>query len=160
MSTVFDFSPLFRSSLGAGQLLDAFEASNRASLSGDWPPHDIVRMGDDDYRVIMAVAGYSSDDLTITQEHDELVVAGKRPVSKEDNGYYLHRGIDRRDFQYRFRLAEHVKVTGASIVNGLLSVDLMRELPEEMKPRRISITSGAEQPQAETRQIGTAKIAA
>ena len=160
MSTVFDFSPMFRSGLGASQLLEAFEVANRAALSGNWPPHDIVKMGEDDYRVIMAVAGYSSDDLTITQEHDELVVAGNKPVSKEDNGYYLHRGIDKRDFQYRFRLADHVKVTGASIVNGLLNVDLTRELPEEMKPRRISITSGAEQHQAETRQIGTAKIAA
>lgn len=160
MSAIFDFTPLFRSGLGAGQLLDAFEAANRTALSGNWPRHDIVKIGEDDYRVIIAVAGYSIDDLTITQEHDELVVAGKKPVSKEDNGYYLHRGIDKRDFQYRFRLADHVKVTGASIVNGLLSVDLTRELPEEMKPRRISITAGADMPYAETRQIGTAKIAA
>lgn len=160
MSTVFDFSPLFRSSFGAGQLMDAFEAANRTALSGNWPPYDIVRMGDDDYRVTMALAGFSGDDLTITQERDELVVAGKKPASKEDNGYYLHRGIDNRAFQYRFMLADYVKVAGASIVNGLLTIDLRRELPEEMKPRRIAITSGAELPQAETRQIGTAKIAA
>jgi len=141
MRTTFDFSPLFRSSVGFDRMLDALEAASRVESIDNWPPYDIVKTGDDEYRITMAIAGFCENELTITQEPNLLVVSGQK--TGEDKGQYLHRGIATRAFQRRFELADHVKVTGASLVNGLLTIDLKRELPEEMKPRRIEIATGA-----------------
>jgi molecular chaperone IbpA len=137
MRTVLDFSPFYRSSIGFDRVFDLLEHASRTTSVDNWPPYDIARTGEDAYRITMAVAGFSQDDLSVVHEPNLLVVAGER--AGEDNGDYLHHGIARRPFEHRFELADHVKVTGASLVNGLLTIDLKREIPEEMKPRRIEI---------------------
>ncbi|MCA0011140.1 Hsp20 family protein [Mesorhizobium sp. B292B1B] len=137
MRTAFDFSPLYRSSIGFDRIFDLLENASRTANVDNWPPYDISRTGDDAYRITMAVAGFSEDELSIVHEPNMLVIAGER--AGEDNGEYLHRGIAGRPFERRFELADHVKVTGAGLVNGLLTVDLQREIPEEMKPRKIEI---------------------
>ena len=158
MRTTFDFSPLFRSSIGFDRLVNALEAASRVESIDNWPPYDIAKTDEDDYRITMAVAGFSQDELTITQEQNMLMVSGQK--AGEDNGQYLHRGIAGRAFQRRFELADHVKVVGASLVNGLLKIDLKREVPEEMKPRRIEIAAGESLPKVETKQIEAEKQAA
>jgi molecular chaperone IbpA len=160
MRTTFDFAPLFRSSVGFDRMLEALESASRVAPIDNWPPYDIVKLGEDDYRISMAVAGFTQDDLTITQEQNMLMVAGQKSDEGEANGQYLHRGIAARAFQRRFELADHVKVVGASLVNGLLTIELKRELPEEMKPRRIAIASGEALPKVETKQIEAEKVAA
>lgn len=154
MRTAFDFTPLFRSSVGFDRIVDMLENASRATAVDNWPPYDIARAGEDDYRVTMAVAGFSQDELSITQEQNVLMVSGQK--AEEDTGEYLHRGIAGRTFQRRFQLADHVKVTGAVLENGLLTIDLKREIPEEMKPRRIEIDSGG----TATRRIEAGKQAA
>lgn len=151
MRPTFDFSPLFRSSIGFDRMLNALETANRVEPFNNWPPYDIVKTGEDDYRITMAVAGFAEGDLTITQEQNMLMVAGER--TGEDDGQYLHRGIAERGFRQRFQLADHVKVAGASLVNGLLTIDLKREIPEEMKPRKIEIATGEALPKAQAKQI-------
>jgi len=144
MRTAFDFSPFYRSSIGFDRVFDLLENANRLTSIDNWPPYDIARTGDDAYRISMAVAGFAQSDLSITQQQNMLVVAGQK--SAEDNGEYLHRGIARRDFERRFELADHVKVAGAALENGLLTIDLKREVPEAMKPRRIEIGAGEPMP--------------
>ncbi len=156
MRTTFDFSPLFRSSIGFDRLVNALEAASRVESIDNWPPYDIAKTGEDNYRITMAVAGFSEDELTITQEQSMLVVSGQKAA--DDSCQYLHRGIAGRSFQRRFQLADHVRVEGASLVNGLLTIDLRREIPEEMKPRRIEIASDTQAPQIEA--DGTKRIAA
>lgn len=151
MSTTFDFSPLFRSSIGFDRMLSALEAASRIESFDNWPPYDICKLGEDDYRITMAVAGFSENDLTITQDKNMLMVSGQK--TNDDNVQYLHRGIAGRAFQRRFELADYVEVTGASLVNGLLTINLRRELPEEMKPRRIEIVTGKTPATIEMKQI-------
>lgn len=139
MGPSFDFTPLFRSSIGFDRMLKALETASRLDTVEAWPPYDIVRVGKDEYRITMAVPGFSPDEMTLTHEPNMLVVAGQK--ANEDSGQYLHRGMAQRAFQRRFELADHVKVTGARLVDGLLTIDLVREIPEEMKPRRIEIAS-------------------
>jgi molecular chaperone IbpA len=158
MRTTFDFTPLYRSSIGFDRMFDALDAASRVESIDKWPPYNIAKYGEDDYRITMAVAGFTQDELTVTQEQNMLVVSGKK--TGEDNGQYLHRGIDGRAFQRRFELADHVKVSDASLVNGLLAIELKRELPEEMKPRRIAIASAGQLPKLETRQVEAEKQAA
>ncbi|GGE49508.1 molecular chaperone Hsp20 [Agaricicola taiwanensis] len=158
MRTTLDFTPLFRSSIGFDRMLNALEAASRVETIDNWPQYDIAKFGEDDYRITMAVAGFSQNELTITQEQNMLMVSGQK--AGEDEGQYLHRGIAERVFRRRFELADHVKVVGASLVDGLLTIDLKRELPEEMKPRRIEIATGEKLPRAGTKQIETGKQAA
>lgn len=158
MRTTFDFSPLFRSSIGFDRMLNALEAASRVESFDNWPPYDIAKTGEDDYRITMAVAGFSQDELAVTQEQNMLMVSGQK--TGEDGSHYLHRGIAGRAFQRRFELADHVRVEGASLVNGLLTIDLKREIPEEMKPRRIEIATGKALPKVEARQIEAEKQAA
>jgi molecular chaperone IbpA len=160
MSNTLDFAPLFRSTIGFDRILDTLESASRLRSIDTWPPYDIVRKSEDDYRISMAVAGLTENDLTITQEQNMLLVAGRRSSQNGESGQYLHRGIAARDFQRRFQLADHVKVVDASLVNGLLTIDLKRELPEEMKPRRIAIAVGEALPKVETKQIQPEKQAA
>ena len=149
MRTAFDFSPLYRSSIGFDRVFDLLENASRATTTIDnWPPYDIARTGEDDYRITMAVAGFSQDDLSMTQEQNMFVVSGQK--SDDDSGEYLHRGIAGRTFQRRFQLADHVRVIGAGLENGLLTIDLKREIPEEMKPRRIEIAGGKVAPKIES----------
>ena len=158
MRTAFDFSPLYRSSIGFDRVFDLLENASRTTTIDNWPPYDIARTGEDDYRITMAVAGFNRDELSMTQERNMLVVSGQK--SGEDTGEYLHRGIAGRAFERRFQLADHVKVTGAGLKNGLLTIDLKREIPEEMKPRRIEIGSTAATPKVEQRNIEAEKQAA
>ena len=158
MRTVFDFSPLYRSSIGFDRIFGAIEAASRLDPPGNWPPYDIVKTDDDDYRITMAVAGFSRGELTITHEPNLLVVSGQK--AGQDNGQYLHHGIPERTFQRRFELADHVKIVAANLENGLLTVDLKRELPEAMKPRRIEIATDIALPKADRRQIDSEKRAA
>ncbi|MBB3465066.1 Hsp20 family protein [Rhizobium sp. BK377] len=158
MRTNLDFSPLFRSSVGFDRMLTALETASRIDTIDNWPPYDIVKTSEDDYRIVMAVAGFSQNELTMTQEQNMLVVSGQKANSQEVQ--YLHRGIAGRSFQRRFELADHVKVVTAGLVNGLLTIDLRREIPEEMKPRQIEIKTDQALPKAETKQIDAEKQAA
>lgn len=157
MRTNFDFSPLFRSSIGFDRVIDLLENADRVSAIDNWPPYDIAKLGDDDYRITMAVAGFTEDELDITHEPNMLVVSGAK--SGEDEGEYLHRGIANRAFQRRFDLADHVKVSGAKLENGLLTIELKREIPEELRPRRIEI-AGDSTAKPGTRRIEGQKQAA
>lgn len=141
MRTQLDFTPLFRSSVGFDRMFDMINSATRAATQDNWPPYDIVNVGEDRYRIDMAVAGFAEDDLTVTQERNLLVVTGRKDGG-EDDGAYLHRGIAGRAFEHRFALADHVTVEGASLRDGMLTIELRREIPEELKPRRIEIASG------------------
>ncbi|MGF1277941.1 Hsp20 family protein [Acetobacter pasteurianus] len=141
MRATVDFAPLFRSSIGFDRMLNALDLVNRIPTVDNWPPYDILKTGEDDYRIDMAVAGLAENDLTITQERNTLVVTGRKAPEPQDAIEYLHRGIAGREFECRFALAEHMKVTDARFENGLLSITLRREIPEALKPRRIAITS-------------------
>jgi molecular chaperone IbpA len=137
----FDFSPLFRSTIGFDRMARLVDAATRVdSTALSYPPYNIEKTGEDSYRLTMAVAGFAQDELDITVHEDTLIVSGKSET-QDENGRYLHRGIARRAFERRFSLADHLKVTGASIDNGLLHVDVVREVPETMKPRQVKIAS-------------------
>lgn len=151
MRTNLDFSPLFRSSIGFDRMFEALEAASRAETSDSWPPYDIVKAGENDYRIVMAVAGFSQDELTMTQEQNMLIVSGQK--ASADDLQYLHRGIGSGSFQRRFELADHVRVVSAGLVNGLLTIDLKREIPQEMKPRQIEIRTGQTMPKVAAHQI-------
>ncbi len=142
--THFDLTPLFRSTVGfdhLSRLMDnAFETSQR---DAGYPPYNIEKHDDDTYRITMAVAGFSDEDIEITAQDNQLIVTanGKNDETKGDI-HYLHRGIAKRAFEQRFHLADHIRVTDAAMDNGLLHIDLVREVPEHMKPRKINITGG------------------
>jgi molecular chaperone IbpA len=133
----YDFTPLWRSTVGFDHLFDLI---NNSQVSEDnYPPYDIARTGDDSYRISLAVAGFSPDDITITAQQNLLTVAGRQPHNP--NQEFIYQGISARPFERRFSLADHVEVEHASFENGLLRIDLVRKLPEAMKPRRIEIST-------------------
>jgi len=134
-----DFSPLFRSTVGFDHLQRMMDQANRADEAAfSYPPYNIEAGPEDTYRISMAVAGFGEEDLDITVKENTLVVSGKANKDAETTTY-LHRGIAGRSFERRFDLADHIQVTGADLENGLLHIDLKREIPEEMKPRKIAI---------------------
>lgn len=138
----FDFTPLYRSAIGfdrMANLLDAMTTSEQKQPS--YPPYDIELTGEDSYRISMAVAGFEQSELDIQVEQNRLTVTGKKPEESEQRNF-LHRGIAARNFERRFQLADHVKVTDAKLANGLLHVELVREIPEAMKPRKVEISGG------------------
>jgi molecular chaperone IbpA len=137
MRTAYDFSPLFRSSVGFDRIFDLLENATRVQAIDNWPPYNIEKVGEDQYRISMAVAGFSPDELNLTAQPNLLVVSGQK--QGEENAEYLHRGIATRAFERRFELADHLKVTGAKLENGLLTIELVREVPESMRPRRIEV---------------------
>jgi molecular chaperone IbpA len=135
----FDFTPLYRSTVGFDRLASILDqAMTSDPTQNTYPPYNIEKTGDDAYRITVAVAGFSEDELTIEAREGVLIVAGKKGEA-EDGRSYLHRGIATRAFERRFQLADHVRAEGAVIENGLLHVDLVREVPEALKPRRIEI---------------------
>jgi molecular chaperone IbpA len=139
MRSAFDFSPLFRSTVGFDRLPGLLETVSRldeASLG--YPPYNIEKLDEETYRITMAVAGFTEDDLSIEVREHSVIVSG-RQAQEDGDKTFLHRGIAGRAFQRSFQIADHVKVTGAQLQNGLLHIDLVRELPEEMKPRQIRI---------------------
>ncbi len=138
----FDFSPLFRSTVGFDRLTSLLDATTRLDESEvSYPPYNIEQTGEDAYRIVMAVAGFREGDISLVQRASSLAISGKQEKAQEDKKY-LHRGIAARAFERRFTLADHIKVTGASLADGVLSVDLVREVPEAMKPRTIQIVNG------------------
>lgn len=140
----FDLSPLFRSTVGfdhLSRMLDAAQRLDETAVS--YPPYNIEKLSDDDYRITMAVAGFSESDLDLTVHDHTLVISGKANRD-ESQVQYLHRGIAGRSFERRFELADFIRVDGAALVNGLLHVELKREVPEQMKPRTIKIESKAQ----------------
>ena len=132
----YDFSPLWRSTIGFDRLVDLAEAAQHAAEES-YPPYNIERLGDDRYQISLALAGFASEDITLTAEQNVLTVEGARP-EKEERAF-LYRGISGRPFKRQFNLADYVQVRGASFDNGLLKIELVREIPEAMKPRRIPI---------------------
>jgi molecular chaperone IbpA len=170
MRTEFDFSPLFRSSVGFDRMFDLLQHATRGGMDENYPPYDIERTGEDSYRVTLAVAGFKPDDLNVVAQQNMLVVSGDRRHQVEANGgsdqprQVLHRGIAGRSFERRFELADHVKVVGADLADGLLTIDLKREVPEAMRPRRIEIAgAGAGNvlrgPQPQRQVEGQAQVA-
>ena len=139
----FDFSPLFRSAIGFDRLPSLLDTAMRTNGTAEtYPPYNIEKTGEDAYRITVAVAGFGHDELDIEVREGVLVVKG-RNADDAEGVKYLHRGIAGRAFERRFQLAEHVRVDAADLVNGLLTIDLVRELPEAKKPRRIEIKTGA-----------------
>ena len=130
-----DFSPLYRSSVGFDRLVSMLDQVPQAA---EWPPYNIEKVADDAYRITLAVAGFGQDEIELMQNNTTLLVSGQKKAA-EGERQFLHRGIAGRQFRQSFNLADHVKVTGAAIENGLLTIDLVREIPEAMKPRRIAI---------------------
>ena len=142
----FDLSPLMRSSIGFDHLSRLMDAAMRADTSPAYPPYNIEKLSDDDYRIAMAVAGFSEDELSITVTDGTLIISANAVEEDDDGERYLHRGIAKRAFERRFQLAETIEVESASYENGLLSIGLKRIVPEHLKPREISIngkTKGA-----------------
>lgn len=133
-----DFTPLYRSAIGFDRLFNQME-QNLNNSNGGYPPYNIEQRGDNQYRITMAVAGFAESQLDITQHENKLIVRGIRPESEHDERQYLYQGIAERDFERKFQLADYVKVIGANMENGLLHIDLEREIPEEQKPRKITI---------------------
>ena len=140
--TGFDFSPFFRSTVGFDRIADMLDDAQRLPDGDGYPPYNIEHSGENAYRITMAVAGMTDEDLSVVQHENTLVVAGKARQPAE-GAQFLHRGIAGRAFERRFSLADFVKVTGAGLANGLLTIDLAREVPEAMKPRTIQIDNGS-----------------
>lgn len=140
----YDFSPLYRSTVGFDRLANVIDTVMSSDVSApSYPPYNIEKTGEDTYRITLAVAGFSEDDLTIESRDGQLFVAGARPPVEGEERTYLHRGIAERAFERRFQLADHVKPSSAVVENGLLHIDLMREVPEALKPRKIAIGAAA-----------------
>ena len=140
----YDFTPLYRSAVGFDRLAGLLESAARTSQENGWPPYNIETTGENAYRIEIAVAGFKPDELTLEVKENLLTVTGRK-TANDDGGEqrnFLHRGLAERDFERRFQLADYVVVKAADLVNGLLSIDLVRELPEALKPRRIEIGTG------------------
>ncbi|MET4701544.1 molecular chaperone IbpA [Constrictibacter sp. MBR-5] len=136
----YDFSPLFRSTVGFDRVSRLLDAALQGADSGQgYPPYNIAKVGEDQYRITMAVAGFTEADVELVQQENTLLVRGRRAESDDEGVSYLHRGIASRSFEHRFQLADHIQVSGASLENGLLDIQLVREVPEAKKPRVISV---------------------
>lgn len=136
---MMDFAPLSRSSVGFDRLFDMLESATTSRSTANYPPYNIEKTGEDTYRITLATAGFVSDELSLTAVPNQLIVAGKKAQTAD--GHFLYRGIANRAFQRRFNLADHVHVRGATLKDGMLSIDLAREVPAAMKPRRIEIAN-------------------
>ena len=144
MRSAFDFAPFRRSSVGFDRLFDMLE-SGGGQTQENFPPFDLIKSGDNEYRIELAVAGFKPDELDITAQQNVLIVSGRKQEETGEKGSeYIYRGIATRSFERRFALADHIQVRGADMRDGLLAIDLVREIPEAMKPRKINIASGAQ----------------
>ena len=144
MRTTLDFAPLWRSTIGFDHVADLVDSALRQSNEDNYPPYNIERSSEDHYRISLAVAGFGVTDITVTAEQNALIVDGKKPGGHERE--YLYQGIAARPFQRVFNLADYVQVKQAVFQDGLLVIDLVREVPESMKPRRIEISAGTASP--------------
>ncbi len=142
-----DFAPLYRSTIGFDRVPRLMQAAMRTSDSDlGYPPYNIEKAGDDAYRIVIALAGFGKDDIEVVTEQGQLKVRGK--MAEREDAHYLHRGIAGRSFERRFDLAEHIEVKGANFADGLLTIELKRELPESLKPRTIEISHGSAAPKS------------
>jgi len=142
MRTSTDFSPLYRSFIGFDHLAGLIDKASRADKQSSYPPYNVELLAEDQYRITMAVAGFSQEDIDIESKENSLIIIGTKSTSansKENTRNFLHQGIAERNFERKFQLGDHVKVIGAFMENGLLHVDLQREIPEALKPRKIAI---------------------
>ncbi|MDU8943679.1 Hsp20 family protein [Ovoidimarina sediminis] len=138
----FDLAPLYRATVGFDQIADLMDrVLADTGTTQSYPPYNIEKTADDAWRITIAVAGFTDEDLSVELRENALIVSARKSA-EEEGKTYLHRGIANRAFERRFTLADHVRVTGASHVNGMLNIDLVREVPEALKPRRIEIASG------------------
>jgi molecular chaperone IbpA len=164
MRTTFDFSPYRRSTVGFDRLFDFLENTARADQGDNYPPFDIEKVSDDRYRITVAVAGFKSNEIDITARQNLLVITGRKAENRNRDGNFLHMGIATRAFERRFELADFVRVEDANLQDGLLAIDLVREIPDAMKPRKIEINTGEStqiesQPEAETEDRREAETA-
>jgi molecular chaperone IbpA len=144
MRSAFDFAPFRRSTVGFDRLFDMLENNPSGLAQENYPPFDLIKEGDNEYRIELAVAGFKPEELDITAQQNVLIVAGRKSDEAEQrDSKYVYRGIATRSFERRFALADHIQVRGADIKDGLLSIELKREIPEAMKPRKIDIGGGA-----------------
>ena len=145
----FDFSPLYRSTIGFDRLASLMDnAMAGETAQPAYPPYNIEKTGENDYRITVAVAGFREEELSVESKEGQLVIAGRHASEGEGERQFLHRGIAERAFERRFQLADHVRPVAARTENGLLHVDLVREVPEALRPRRIEISSGAPKSEA------------
>jgi molecular chaperone IbpA len=145
--TTLDLAPLLRSTVGFDRLIDLIEDSVRRTGGDNYPPYDIERVGEDHYQISLALAGFGPDEVTITAGQNTLTVEGRKPEKGSDQ--YLYQGISSRPFRRMFNLADYVQVKGASFENGMLNIDLVREVPEAMKPRQIPVNVANDHQQVE-----------
>ena len=138
MRNTDDFAPFYRGTVGFDRVFDLLDSVASRSGTQGYPPYDIEKTGDVSYRIVMAVAGFSEAELSVVQKENELLIGGQA-TDGDDKREYLHRGIASRNFERTFQLADHVRVVGARLANGLLTVELRREVPEEKKPRVIAV---------------------
>ena len=141
----FDFTPYRRSTVGFDRLFDFLESAARSEQVDNYPPYDIEKVSDDSYRITLAVAGFRADEIDITARQNMMVITGRKAENRNKDGNYLHMGIATRAFERRFELADFVRVENAELRDGLLSIDLVREIPDAMKPRKIAINGAAPQ---------------
>lgn len=146
MSTAFSLAPLFRSSVGFDRFNDLFETALRNEPGSSYPPYNVEKHGDDEYRIVVAAAGFQEDDLDLQVEKGVLTISGGKREASNDSVTYLHQGIAQRAFKLSFRLADHIEIKSAGLSNGLLSIDLLRVIPEEAKAKRIPINGAQQQP--------------
>ena len=144
MSTAFSLAPLFRSSVGFDRFNDLFETALRNEPGSSYPPYNVEKHGDDQYRIVVAAAGFQEEDLELQVEKGVLTISGGKRDTDE-SVTFLHQGIAQRAFKLSFRLADHIEIKAADLSNGLLSIDLLRVIPEEAKAKRIPI-NGAQKP--------------
>ena len=140
-----DYSPLYRSTVGFDRLFSLLDNMAQGDNTQSYPPYNIERTGEDAYRITMAVAGFTEDEISLEAKQNTLSVTAEKKEEAESENEVLFRGIAARSFERRFQLADYVKVAGAALENGLLHIDLQREIPEEMKPRKIEIGKGVKQ---------------
>jgi molecular chaperone IbpA len=148
MRSAFDFAPYRRSTVGFDRLFDMLENSNAGQAGENYPPFDLIKLGDNQYRIELAVAGFKPGEIDITAQQNVLIVTGRKDDDAQETGSdFIYRGIANRSFERRFALADHIQVKGADLKDGLLSIELVREIPEAMKPRKIDIGTGSQQRQ-------------
>ena len=152
MRTNFDFTPFRRSTVGFDRLFDMLESGNGWQSGENYPPFDLEQVNDDQYRITLAVAGFRPDEIDIVAQQNLLIVSGRK--REESDRQYIHRGIATRAFERRFGLADYVQVKNADLRDGILAIDLVREIPEEMKPRKVSINGGSAEAEQQQQQLG------
>lgn len=155
MRTAYDLSPLYGSMIGVDRVADLIDAAMRRGGGNDWPPYDIEKTGDDTYRITLAAAGFRPADIEVVSQPNLLVVIGRREAH-DDGRAFLHRGLANQTFERRFELADYVVVKSANHEHGLLTIDLAREIPEALKPRRIEISTPEARPKTATAKLKAA----